>query len=223
MLIRLILFVFVIVGVIAAVRFVRSKRLDRTGGLDVFEIERLMKIAKGSQRLEQAMALRVHIVEAAPADDKKAVSAKVDTALRRLAHIEVLRERVKKALQQQDKRALSERASSLRDEADEAEPERAEAKRQLASQLDTQVEQLDQLYLRDDELDESADRLMLEMNNLHLALLNATSSEASSSSGSVAGALRTLEETSESFRAQTSAEQEVERLLVAAQKSRQLA
>lgn len=218
MLIRLILFIALIAGGFLAYRFARAKKLDRgSGGLDVFEIERLMKIADGSVRLKQAMALRINVVEAAPDKEKKAISHRVDGALRRLAHIEQLRDRVKKTLQGADKRALSDRAATLREEAKSAEPERREGKEKLAEQLETQVEQLSQLYLRDDELDEAADRLMLEMKNLQLALLNATSSEASSETGSVATALAQLEETAEGLRQQTSAEEEVEQLLRVAQ------
>lgn len=220
MLIRLILFLALFAGAFAVFRFLKAKRLDRSGGLDVFEIERLMKIANGSQRMKQAMALRLNVVGAAPTAEKKAISAKVDGALRRLAHIEQLRQKVKKALESADRRALEGRAALLREEAAATEGERAEAKLELAAKVDTQVEQLKQLYLRDDELDEAADRVMLEMNNLHLALLNASSSEASSDTGSVANALAQLEETSEGLRQQTSAEEEVERLLKAAQAQR---
>ena len=81
---------------------------------------------------------------------------------------------------------------------------------------------LRQLHLREDELDEAADRLMVEMKNLHLALLNASSSEASSDSGAVASALTQLEETAEGYRQQTSAEEEVEQLLKAARANQSL-
>ncbi len=61
MLIRLVLFLVVAgFGGLFAYRFLRSKSLSRSGGLDVFEIERLMKLAEGSQRLKGAMMLRVN-------------------------------------------------------------------------------------------------------------------------------------------------------------------
>jgi len=214
MLIRLVLFLVVAgFGGLFAYRFLRSKSLSRSGGLDVFEIERLMKLAEGSQRLKGAMMLRVNIVEAAPSADKKSVSTKVDGALRRLAQVEVLRQRVRKTLGASDQDKIRGQLAQAETEAQNLDPERAEGKQRLAQQLQTQLEQLKQLHLREDELDESGHRLMVEMNNLHLALLNASSSEASAETGTVASALNQLEETSEAFRQKTSADEEVERLL----------
>lgn len=214
MLIRLVLFLIVVgFGGLFAYRFLRSKSLAGSGGLDVFEIERLMKLAQGSERLKGAMMLRVNIVEAAPAADKKSVSAKVDGALRRLAQVEVLRQRVRKTLGASDQDKIRGQLAQAESEAQNLDPERAEGKQRLAQQLQTQLDQLKQLHLREDELDESGHRLMVEMNNLHLALLNASSSEASAGTGTVASALNQLEETSEAFRQKTSADEEVERLL----------
>lgn len=225
MLVRLILFFVLIAGGFLAYRYLRAKKLSGgSGGLDVFEIERLMKIAGGSERLKEAMTVRLHVVEAAPASEKKSVSAKVDGALRRLAHIEVLRERIRKALAASDKRALDKRVATLRAEAEAAEPGRVEGKLELARQVETQIEQLEQLYLRDDELDEVAHRLLAEMKNLHLALLNSSSAEASGHTGQVADALAQLEESAEGYRAQTQAEEEIDRLLKAeASQRRQVA
>lgn len=223
MLIRLVVFLLLLgVGGLLAFRFTKAKSLNRSGGLDMFEIERLMKLSDGSQRIKGAMMLRVNIVEAASASDKKTVAARVDGALRRLAHVEVLRQRVRETLAASDQAQIRGLIVEANEEVDKAGPMRAEGKRKLAHQLQTQLDQLKELHLREDELDEAGHRLMLEMNNLHLALLNASSSEASAETGSVASALDQLEETSEGFRQKTSADEEVERLLKAASASRAL-
>lgn len=206
MLFRLILFLAVAAGVAIFVRYTRAKQLNRSGGLDVFEIERLMKLAGDSQRLKEAMVLRVSIVEATPPSEKKAISARVDGVLRRLAQQEILRGRVVKTLATTDKAAL---------ELQIAEAE-ADAKTALAKQLSTQLTQLRELHVREDELDDVNHRLLVELRNLHLALLNASSSEVALESQGVSSALAQLEETSESVRQKTSADAEVERLLKAA-------
>lgn len=223
MLIRLFLFVLIFgVGGFVAYRFKNARSLSGKGGLDVFEIERLMKLASGSERIRTAMMLRVNIVETAPTDDKKSVSFKVDGALRRLASLEVLRKRVQKTLAGADRAKIAEEVAKAQAGAETAEANRVDGKQKLVEQLETQLEQLKQLHLREDELDEAGHRLMLEMNNLQLALLNASSAEASAATGAVASALDQLEETAEGVRQKTSANQEVERLLKAAAASRQL-
>ncbi len=223
MLVRLVLFlIFLGVGGLLAYRFKNARSLSGRGGLDLFEIERLMKLADGSERIRSGMMLRVNIVESAPADDKKSVSFKVDGALRRLANLEVLRGRVIKTLAAADQAKITKELSRAQGEAKDATGNRADGKHKLVEQLKTQLEQLKQLHLREDELDEAGHRLMLEMNNLQLALLNASSAEASAGTGAVATALDQLEETAEGVRQKTSANQEVERLLKAASGSPQL-
>jgi hypothetical protein len=209
MLIRLMLFLLVVTGVAVLARYVRSKRLDRAGGLDVFEVERLMKLAGDAPRLKEAMVLRVGIVEATPEAERRDMSARVDGVLRRLARQEVLRDRVVKTLAATDKASL---------ELQIAETE-AEGKTALAKQLSTQLAQLRELHQREDELDEVNHRLLVELRNLHLALLNASSSEVALESQGVTSALAQLEETSDSVRQKTSADAEVERLLKAAASS----
>lgn len=218
MLLRLILFVLAFGGLgFVGWRWFRGRRLDRSGGLDVFEIERLMKIAKTSQRVQAAMVLRVNIVEAASADEKKSVSAKVDAVLRRLAQQESLRQRVKETLGKFDLGKLKVQLTKAEADADGADGERKLLKDGLVRQLKTQIDQIMALYTREDDLDAHAERMMMELKNVHLALLNASSTEAVSDAGSVSQALAHLEETTEELRQQTSAEAEVDRLIRAAQ------
>ena len=224
MLIRLILFLIVAAGVTVYIRYARSKRLDRAGGLDVFEVERLLKLAERAPRLKEAMVLRVSIVEATPSAERRAVSARVDGVLRRLARQERLRDRVLETLAATDQAALRRQLAAAEADAEAAAADevRAASKRALAQQLSTQLAQLTELHRREDDLDEVNHRLLLELRNLHLALLNASSSEVALESQGVASALSQLEETSEAVRQKTSADAEVERLLKAAASSQRL-
>lgn len=214
MLFRLMLVLLVVAG--AAWLWWRLKK-PTAGGLNVLELREILQLAKGSQRLEAAVLLRVNIVEAATAEEKASMTQRVDDVVRRLARQENLHQKIKGVLAENDPDNLIRAQDELRGRlARTPGPEEKVILEDKLAALHTQEEQLGRLKKRLSELDDAADRAVLELKNLHLALLEASSVEAAASGDRVTSALGHLEEASESLRQKAQADDEVDRLLRAA-------
>lgn len=223
MLFRLILLIIAVMLIYGGVRYWRSRRMLESGGLNVFEIDRMTKIAERSPLLKTAMMLRVNVVEASSVEDKKALGDRVDGVIRRLARQEDLKAKISKALAEHDDDVMERRVEEARRELEQAQTDdEREARRHLVAQLETQKEQLEQLRNRARELDALSNRIVLELRNLHLALLNASSSEAAdSTNGTVQSVLNHLEEAGEELRQKAHAEDEVRKLIRATSSEKQ--
>ncbi len=223
MLVRLILFLIVGFAVYAGVRWWRARKLLGSGGLNVIELNEMMKLAKKAPRLDAALKMRVLIVDTAAPDARRRVAERVDDVLRRLANQEQIQRQIRTALEGIDTKRLAAKIDDARVEAETAtDPERRDKERERLRGLETQAEQAERLAGRQRDLDASAERILVELKNLHLAMLDANSSAAGLESEPVKHALSELEDTSERLRQEASAEDEVNRLLrAAAQRARQ--
>ena len=191
----------------------RSSRALTPGDemLGFAEFDRLRKLAKTYPRLETALRLRISIVQAASANNKATLSAQVDAALRRLGEQISLKERIKETLATIDRERLAREAAGARAQADRAEPD--DDVHELATQLELQLEQVDRLTSRQQSLDSAADRIVLLMGNLNLALLEAESSKATEDGDKVQMVLQHLEEAGDNLRRNSEAEAEVAQML----------
>ncbi len=181
--------------------------------LSIGEFERLRKLAKSYPRLERALQMRVNIVAAGREDSKAELSAKVDSALRRLGEQVTLRSRITAALESIDRDQLARESAGAKAQAEDADPD--DPVHALATQLELQLEQVDRLVDRHRALDGAADRIVLLLGNLNLALLEAETSRAIEDSDRVRTVLEDLEEAGDTLRRTTEAEEEVARMLKA--------
>ena len=203
-------------GLWAAVSWWRRQRYELSSGeqsLSIGEFEHLRKLAKTYPRLDQALKLRVNIVAAGNDDDKAELGAKVDSALRRLAEQVTLRKRIEAALGEIDRDRLAREAAGAKTQAKDAEPD--DPVIALAEQLQLQLEQVDRLSERRRALDGAADKIVLLLGNLNLALLEAESTKATEDGDKVSTVLDNLEEAGDLLRRTTEAEEEVARMLKA--------
>ena len=218
MLIRLILFMAIVGGLGALFTWWRAQARALPSGaarLGLGEFEQLRKLAKKYPRLEQAIQLRINVVQLADDDNKAELSNKVDAALRRIGEQLTLRERIVETLAQLDRDRLAREAAGAQAQAASAEPD--DPVHGLATQLGVQLEQVDRLATRQKDLDAAADRIVLLLRNLNLALLEAKSSRAGSDGDRVRTVLADLEDAGETLRQTTEAEAEVARILGASQ------
>lgn len=222
MLARLILFLVAGLAIYLGVRWFRARKLIGAGGLNVIELNALMKLAKRAPRLDAALKMRVVIVDAAAPDARQRVAARVDDAIRRLAKQEELASKIAGALEGIDRKALDAKIDDARVEAETAtDLDRREKERERLRGLETQAEQAERLTARRSDLQSGAERILVELRNLHLAMLDASSSEAALESEPVKHALSELEDASERLRQEATADEEVNRLLKAAGARRQ--
>lgn len=222
MLFRVVLFLIVLFVGFSGLKWWRARKLIGSGGLNVVELGALMKLAKRAPRLDAALKLRVLIVETAAPDDRRVVAKRVDDVVRRLAKQEELAEKIHAALAGIDQKKLAAQIDDARVEAETAsEPDERDRQRERLRGLVTQAEQAEKLTLRRRDLDSGADRILVELRNLQLAMLDAKSSEAALSSVPVQHALTELEDVSEGLRQEAAADAEVNRMLRAATAQKQ--
>lgn len=216
MLIRLILFLTFVGAawtVIAVWRRVAHQLRAGYAGLDMAEFEQLHELATDHPRLRHALQLRINIVQVAAETDKRELSTKVDSAIRRLGQQIQIKRRIATTLAEIDRDRLSREVAGAQAQAATADPD-APIKA-LAQQLEVQLEQVDRLDRRQKALDSAADHIVLLLGNLNLALLESASSEATEDSDRVQSVLADLEEAGETLRRTTEAEEEVARMLKA--------
>ena len=212
MLVRLILFIAAIGALWAAVAWWRNiPRLQ--SGMGIGEFERLRKLARTHPRLEQALQLRVNVVQAADEDERAELTRKVDSAVQRLGEQLTLRDRITRTLDGIDRERLAREVAGARAQAADADVD--DPVHALAEQLTVQLEQVDRLGERKKGLDAAADRLLLVLRNLNLALLEAQSTRATEQSDRVRTVLADLEDAGELLRRTTEAEEEVAKVLAA--------
>ena len=205
MLYRIILLWLIVSTLWLAWRWWRASRLIESGGLGIIELKRMLKIAETSKRMEAALLMRTRILAQAEKSNMLELSKRVDPVIRKLARQVELREDIATILSEIDEDRLEQEIRS-------AELEKAETKR---AQLETQLEHVRSLRLRRAELEEAGDRIIRELQNLHLALVNVSATEAKAQleSGDVQSSLAQLEEASDELKARAQAEDELAKLV----------
>jgi len=180
------------------------------------DLARLEGLAGDSPRLAEALSLRGRILElCAPEDDP--LRGQVDETVRHLGRQAEARARVARALAGRDPDGLQDDIERARDRLDAAgeDDDRRRRVRQALVALEDRREHLRRLESRGDEVDTAFESLVVELGNLHLALVDAASSRAAAKSGRLAEVRARLHEASEDLVRRTEAEEEVERLLAA--------
>lgn len=169
--------------------------------LDAQTLKKISQRARRSEVLARGLAVRSLIVESLGSrqGSQARLLGRVDTALRKLNAQDELRARLREAV------ASAGTSPPAVDESVEA----FEAREVMLARL---VEQ-------EKELLEEGERVVVELENLHLALLDATASEAILDSGRLGEALNEVETRGASARRQREAEAEVARFLAASNKS----
>lgn len=215
MLVRLILFLFLVFGVVYGVKRLRNapKALDEsnTGRLTQVEIQEIMHLAKRSDRMEAALITRGKIVERAK--QSKLVN-KVDQVLRKLATQIKLKEEIAETFREMNADELEDKIAEAQFKVQAAKD--ADTKHHAEAylkQLETQDEHLARLKKRRQAINLASERIVNELKNIHLAMLSASSNEASLSSDQLTSAIAHLEEASEDLRRQSEADDEVARML----------
>ena len=224
MLLARLFFVLILsMALVVGYRWWRTLRSDRSGMLDAFEIKQLSDMAKSNPKLSAALVLRAQIVEATPSDGKREISIRIDQAIRRLMRQEILRKQIVDSVSDGARAKLTERISDTQTAATAAkDTDQRQQKESMLVTLNSQLEQLDRLLRRKEELEVSSDRVVTELKTIHLAILEASTTELSLSDGRVGGLLKDLEETSEQIRQKALANDEVERMLASARQTEHL-
>jgi hypothetical protein len=203
---RLLLILVVLVAAGAFLwRLLKASQLGKDGGLSMVELRRMLKIAEKSKRMEAALMMRTRILGEAEKSNMQELSDRVDPVIRKLARQVELRDDIAVILSELDETKL---AKEIRT----AEAERADTKRE---QLETQLRHVKTLRVRRGELEEAGDRIIRELQNLHLALVNASATEAKVQleSGDVKSSLAHLEEASNELKSRAQAEDEIATLV----------
>ena len=205
MLRTLILVGLLVFGIVVAWRWWRTSRLKTPGGLSFSELRKMLLIAEKSQRMEAALMMRAKILGEAQKSNMQELSVRVDPVLRKLARQAEIRDEIAQILTEFDEDRLEKEIRT-------AEAEKAETKRE---QLETQLKHVRSLRKRRAELEEAGDRIVRELQNLHLALVNASATEAKAQleSGDVQSSLLHLEEASNELKNRAQAEDEIATLL----------
>ena len=166
--------------------------------LSTDELARLGVLAKGSSPLSKALDLRRRILELCPREDD-AARGQVEEVVRHMGRQADARARVARALTEGDPDALQldiERARERLDAAEDDEDEHRRARQALIA-FEDRREHLRRLEIRGEEIDAAFESLVVELGNLHLALVDAASSQAAAKSGrltEVRGRLRLASE-----------------------------
>lgn len=196
------LFLFLLIGGAVGLRWVRRRVGGGSGGwssprITRDELRELTRQARRSSPLERALGLRAKITEALEGRrDRADLGRRVDEAIRRLASQARLRGRITEALES--------RGSVPAHDVDEE-----------VSAFEERQVSLQRLAGKAEELDRSLEQGVLELSNLHLALLELSAAEAIEVSGALDEALGELESAGERARQDREAEAEVARFLAA--------
>jgi hypothetical protein len=184
------------------------------------ELNRLKQLAKVGGRVQEVMGLRdeIHRVldehPGAGGDAGVELEAKVDMVSRQLLEQTTTRDKVEAALRRfgANKHAeeILEAETRLVDETD---AENRAALKSTLEKLQTQSEHLERLRGRAEQLENAEQQIVVELRNVHLALLDAASSKAGLGSDRVHEIRSSLVEATETLRQTTDADEELARVL----------
>lgn len=195
------------------------------GLLSKDELRRLEQLAKSEARLREALGLRgeIHrVIDEHPStqsDAGSALEARVDGATRQLLEQSTTRQKVEAALARFDANAHAEEILEAETRlAAATEPASREALRSTLSKLGSQSEQLERLRGRRDQLENAERQIVVELRNVHLALLDAASSKAGLGDDRVQEIRSSLQEAVETLRQSTDADEELAHALRATER-----
>ncbi len=224
MLFRLLVLAIVIgLGIMSLRRWSKKMAAAALGELSAGEVAELVAQAQASSSKTLTEALRIRAeVHKILADDKAhaetaaELGAQIDRALSQLSRQHTALERIGRALGALDLNALAEAERQASEAvAGAAAPEaRAEAQRTL-ERVQLQRTQLEQLGKRRRELESGGAQIILDLQNLHLALLDAASSREGIGSDAVRALRDRLGEATRDVALATQAEAEISRAMAA--------
>lgn len=196
------------------------------GKLSKDELRRLEQLAKSEARLGEALGLRreIHrVIEEHPStesDAGAALEARVDAVTRQLLEQSTTRQKVESALRRFDPNAHAEEILEAETKlTGTTDPANREALQETVDKLRRQSEHLERLRGRRDQLENAERQIVVELRNVHLALLDAASSKAGLGDDRVQEIRSSLQEAVETLRQSTDADEELTRALRAAERS----
>lgn len=221
MLLRLIVALALLGFVFSIVRalFFPARKLP-DGRLTKDELARLKQLAKSGGRLQEALGLRgeIHrVIDEHPSAEGSAgteLEAHVDAVTRQLLEQTTARQKVETALSRFDANQHAEEMLDVETKlAEESDPEAREELGRTLEKLRSQTEHLDRLRRRFDQLENAEKQIVVELRNVHLALLDAASSKAGLGDDRVQEIRASLVEAAKTLRQTTDADEELARVL----------
>jgi hypothetical protein len=192
------------------------------------ELTRLRQLAKGSPRVQEALSLRdeIHrVIDEHPTsqgDSGIELEARVDAVTRQLLEQANTRAKVEGALARFDANTHAEEILDAETKlAAETDADSRTALKETLARLQSQGEHLDRLRRRAEQLEHAEKQIVVELRNVHLALLDAASSKAGLGDDRVQEIRTSLAEAAETLRQTTDADEELTRLLRGAEAQRE--
>lgn len=221
MLMRLIIIAVAIgLGIMALRRWSKRMASQSIGDLSSGEIEELKAMAAQVKPLAEALRIRgkVHEIllddKTRGAENAAEIGQQVDRAIWQLSRQHLTLDRIRGAVDGLDLGALADAERRAHEAlASAAEPEAREEARRTSERAALQRTQLEQLARRRRELEAGGSQIILDLQNLHLALLDAASSRAGIGSEAVRALRERLGEATRGVATVTQAEEEIERAL----------
>ncbi len=158
---------------------------------------------ESSTHLKKAEALTSKILTVAMAHDRKALEDRIAEVTEELRGQLSVRARILDALNELDPSELEHQLHTAESEAATEKLKRLRAKKMHRTRLNERVQELEGV----------ADRIILDLENLHLALLDASSSQARLSDAQLQELLSPLRQTGQELRHRATAQQELQDLL----------
>ena len=178
------------------------------------EIIELGLLAENTPALAEALTLRARIVELALGSGWRSVAAQADEAIRQLGAQAETRRRIEKAVDDLEsgrlRRELDASKQLAAGAAGEDDRRAAEAR---SERLEVQIERLQRLSERWGELERASQEIVLELRDVHLALLDAASSKADLGSDTARQMRSRLELITDEMRRSAHSDEDVARIL----------
>ena len=171
-------------------------------------------LAKNTPALAEALTLRAKIVELALGSGWKSVAIQADEAIRQLGAQAETRQRIENAVEDLESGRLRRQLDASRQvAAGAATDDERRAAEARSERLDIQIERLQRLSERWGELDRASQEIVLELRDVHLALLDAASSKADLGSDTARQMRSRLELITDEMRRSAHSDEDVARIL----------
>lgn len=221
MLMRLIILAIAIgLGIMALRRWSKRMAAASVGDLDRGQLAEVQALAAKAKPLAEALRIRAKVHEillddkTRGAENAGEIGRQIDQAIWQLSRQHLTLDRIKGAVEGLDLNALADTEARAQEAlAGSSDPAAREEARRTAERIHLQRTQIEQLARRRRELEAGGAQIVLDLQNLHLALLDAASSRAGIGSESVRALRERLGEATRDVATATQAEEEIERAL----------